>query len=75
MTLNHPTLELPANIHYIQLSENGQGEASTAVQYFISVRAWRYAYFSDNAQYYQPQHQGAYGAQYGAPQYGHYAPQ
>ena len=35
----------------------------------------RYAYFVDNAQYYQPQQQGPYGAQYGAPQYGHYAPQ
>lgn len=30
---------------------------------------------SDNAQYYQPPPNGAYGAQYGAPQYGHYAPQ
>jgi hypothetical protein len=35
----------------------------------------RYAYSVDNAQYYQPQQQGPYGAQYGAPQYGHYAPQ
>jgi hypothetical protein len=35
----------------------------------------RYAYFVDNAPYYQPQQQGPYGAQYGAPQYGHYAPQ
>lgn len=30
--------------------------------------------FSDNAQYYQPEQNGTYGAQYGAPQYSRHEP-